>query len=111
MYTDWCKIWFKTTVTWARQECFLSVQAMERREEAVQEVEEARLALRAAQRDNADLQARLQQQALPPRPGHSHTRPATARQLWAAPRDRPYASATASPHSKYACQGCDAIST
>lgn len=78
-----------------------SVQAMDRREEAVQEVEEARLALRAAQRDNVDLQARLQQHALQQRPGHSHSRPATARQLWAAPRDRPFTSASVSPHSKY----------
>ena len=76
---------------------------MDRREEAVQQVEEARLALRAAQRDNAELQTRLQQAAMQSRPGHSHSRPATAGRMWAAPRDRAYASATALPNSKYVC--------
>lgn len=80
------------------------IQAVEGREAALQQVEEARLALRAADRDNAELQARLQQ---PPvssaRSRHPQQHEPTARQLWAVPRNRAggFGSTAASPASRY----------
>ena len=69
----------------------------------MQQVEEARLALRAADRDNADLQGRLQQAQLTSRPRHRQQHEPTARQLWAAPRERldAYGSTAASPVSRW----------
>lgn len=72
----------------------------------MQQVEEARLALRAAERAKGEMQARLQQaQAQPPlAPSRRHRQQheATARQLWAGPRDRStaYPSLAASPVSR-----------
>ncbi|KAL0036198.1 hypothetical protein WJX79_007778 [Trebouxia sp. C0005] len=63
-------------------------EAVEGREAALQQVEEARLALRAADRDNAELQARLQQASMSISSRHSQHAAPTARQLWAVPRER-----------------------
>ena len=84
------------------------MQAVAGREAAVQQVEEARLALRAAERAKGEMQARLQQaQAQGPPPPFRHHRhrqqhETTARQLWAGPRDRStdYPSLAASPVSR-----------
>ena len=79
------------------------MQAVAGREAALQRVEEARLVLRAAERDNADLHARLQQAAAPSRHGHRQQHEPTARQLWAGPKGRStaYGSLAASPVSRY----------
>ena len=81
----------------------LCKQAVSGREAALQQVEEARLALRAAERDNAQMQARLQQAAASSRQRHPQQHEPTARQLWAGSRDRAtaYGSLAASPVSRY----------
>lgn len=80
------------------------MQAVAGREAAVQQVEEARLALRAAERAKGEMQARLQQAQAqaPPSRRHRQQHEATARQLWAGPRDRStaYPSLAASPVSR-----------
>lgn len=84
------------------------MQAVAGREAALQQVEEARLALKAAERAKGEMQARLQQGGGggPPPPfrhhRHRHQHEATARQLWAGPRDRStaYGSLAASPVSR-----------
>ncbi len=77
------------------------LQAVEGREAALQQVEEARLALRAADRDNAELVARLQQAPVSSRSRHRQQHEPTARQLWAVPRERTaYSPAAASPASR-----------
>ena len=82
------------------------MQAVAGREAAVQQVEEARLALRAAERAKGEMQSRLQQaQAQLPPPSsrrHCQQHEATARQLWAGPRSTAYASLAVSPVSRYA---------
>lgn len=81
----------------------VGMQAVAGREAALQQVEEARLALRAAERDNADLHARLQQAAASSRHSHRQQHEPTARQLWAGLRGRSTAhgSLAASPVSRY----------
>ena len=81
----------------------VGMQAVAGREAALQHLEEARLALKAAERARAEMQARLQQ--APPAPrhhGHRQQHEPTARQLWAGPRDRStaYGSLAASPMSR-----------
>ena len=82
------------------------MQAVAGREAAVQQVEEARLALRAAERAKGEMQTRLQQaqaQAQLPPPSsrrHRQRHEATVRQLWAGPRSTAYASLAASPVSR-----------
>ncbi len=80
------------------------MQAVEGREAALQQVEEARLALRAADRDNAELQARLQQASMSIRSHHRQHAEPTARQLWAVPRERTgaFGSTAVSPVSRCA---------
>lgn len=80
------------------------MQAVEGREAALQQVEEARLALRAADRDNAELQARLQQACLSVSSRHRQHAEPTARQLWALPRERTgaFGSSAVSPVSRCA---------
>ncbi|KAL0029933.1 hypothetical protein WJX77_008191 [Trebouxia sp. C0004] len=77
-------------------------EAVEGREAAVQQVEEARLALRAADRDNAALQARLQQASMLTSSRHRQHAEPTARQLWAVPRERTgaFGSTAVSPVSR-----------
>jgi len=83
------------------------VQAIEGREAALQQVEEARLALRAADRDNAELQARLQQASMLTSSRHRQHAEPTARQLWAVPRERTgaFGSTAVSPVSRCAVLG------
>ena len=82
------------------------MQAVAGREAAVQQVEEVCLTLRAAERARGEVQERLQQaQAQAPPPlfrRHCQQHEATARQLWAGPRDRStaYPSLAASPVSR-----------
>ncbi len=82
----------------------ICVQAVEGREAALQQVEEARLALRAADRDNAELQARLQQASMSISSRHRQHAEPTARQLWAVPRERTgaFGSSAVSPVSRCA---------
>ncbi|KAL0053187.1 hypothetical protein WJX82_002174 [Trebouxia sp. C0006] len=77
-------------------------EAVEGREAALQQVEEARLALRAADRDNAELQARLQQASMSISSRHRQHAEPTARQLWAVPRERTgaFGSTAVSPVSR-----------
>lgn len=82
------------------------MQAVEGREAALQQVEEARLAVRAADRDNAELQARLQQASMSISSRHRQHAELTARQLWAVPRERTgaFGSTAVSPVSR--CDSC-----
>jgi len=100
---------FKMSQMEVLQNCFrqhnnhICVQAVEGREAALQQVEEARLALRAADRDNAELQARLQQASMSISSRHRQHAEPTARQLWAVPRERTgaFGSTAVSPVSRY----------
>lgn len=62
------------------------------------------MALRAAERDNGELQARLHHMPTSSRSHHRHQGEPTARQLWAVPRERgaAYGSTAVSPVSRYA---------
>ena len=80
------------------------MQAVAGREAAVQQVEEARLALKGAERAKGEMQARLQQAhaRFPPPSSRRHRQQheATAGQPWAGPRSTAYTSLAASPVSR-----------
>lgn len=101
-------IWSRSRMCLRWRSNRVCVQAVEGREAALQQVEEARLALRAADRDNAELQARLQQASMSISSRHSQHAAPTARQLWAVPRERTGAigSTAVSPVSRCAVLGC-----